>query len=158
MKCFLKKWLLNIHNLYLSKKQAIRTWLRRKKMVVTEYVWCTCTYHSNLFPFILDLNKTAFALYFYLDSDDWKLLLCVKAEGKTPVVSIWTLEGWYVLLSRSIFKCMTLHRCLDSKSLAKSVISLQLVTTSANNLRGEWSSRMAENCKCLTMVNDNFFP
>lgn len=99
--------------------------------------------------FICNLNQTAFALYFYLDSDDWKLFLWIKVEGKTPVVSIWTLEGWCVLLSRSIFKCMTLHRCSDSKSLAKSVISPQLVTTSASKLREEWSSRMVENCQVL---------
>lgn len=111
-----------------------------------------------LVPVYCGPQQNSLALYFHLASDDWKWFLWIKAEEKTPVVSIWTLEGWCVLLSHSIFKCMTLHRCSDSKSLAKSVISLQLVTTSAHRLRGEPSSCMAENCKCSTVVNDNFFP
>lgn len=111
-----------------------------------------------LVPVYFGPQQNSLALYFHLASDDWKWFLWIKAEEKTPMVSIWTLEGWCVLLSDSIFKCMTLHRCSDSKSLVKSVISLQLVTTSAHRLRGERSSCMAENCKCSTVVNDNFFP
>lgn len=66
---------------------------KKKETVTTEWLHFIHAYHSHLLLFNLDLTKTAFALCFYLDSDDWELFLCIKVEGKTPVASIWMLGG-----------------------------------------------------------------
>lgn len=145
--CQWRRFPLTRNNLHPSKMNASRTFGGKK--------WCFLLLPCPPSKFVLDLNKTALAVCIYLNRDDWEPPLRKKAEGKTPVVSIWTLEGWCVLLSHSIFKCMTLHRCSDSKSLAKSVISQQPVTISANKVKGEWSSRMVEN---FTVVNYNSLP